>query len=119
MNYIDANFNRLNQETPKALNLYYKSRNAYGKPTHEALFHFFDANGVRVFTGYGASGGFSVTIYRKHTLAEFKKDWPESDADLNWKMKRIGVIMTFGNRELAEEKGFSIAFEQLEYLLNN
>jgi hypothetical protein len=41
------------------------------------------------------------------------KEWPESGKDLNWKMKRIGVIQSFNTRQAAEDKGFDIAFEQL------
>jgi hypothetical protein len=32
-------------------------------------------------------------------------------------MKRIGVIQSFNTRQAAEDKGFDIAFEQLEILL--
>jgi hypothetical protein len=27
------------------------------------------------------------------------KEWPESGKDLNWKMKRIGVIQSFNTRQ--------------------
>jgi hypothetical protein len=40
---------------------------------NKKLYDFFDAKGVRVFVGYGASGGYSVTVYRKHTPREFIK----------------------------------------------
>jgi long-subunit acyl-CoA synthetase (AMP-forming) len=35
------------------------------------LYDFFDAKGVRVFVGYGASGGYSVVTVSKHTPREF------------------------------------------------
>ena len=83
------------------------------------LYDFFDENHVRVFVGYAESGGFKVTVYRKYTETEFKKEFPDKDITTNWKMKRIGIIQSFQTRAEAECKGFEVAFGELEFLLEN
>lgn len=83
------------------------------------LYNFFDDNGVRVYTSYGASGGTVPTVYRRRTEREFKKEHPNKSMDVNWKMVRIGIIQSYSTREEAEISGFMEAFKQLEFLLNN
>ena len=82
------------------------------------LYNFFDDNGVRVYLGYGGSGGTTPTVYRRKTDKEFKKDNPNKSLDVNWKMTRIGIIQSYNTREEAEIVGFIEAFNQLEFLLN-
>ncbi|MDC7248566.1 MAG: hypothetical protein PQJ49_01445 [Sphaerochaetaceae bacterium] len=81
--------------------------------------NFFDSNRVRVYTGYGASGGHSVNVYRAKTPDEFKKENPNSNLDVNWRMTRIGWIPSYSSREIAEQVGFTIAFKELNFLLTN
>lgn len=83
------------------------------------LFNFFDDNRVRVYTGYGGSGGFKVEVYRSKTNEEFKRDNPNKELDLNWRMTRIGWIPSYSSREIAEQVGFTLAFRELNFLLTN
>ena len=63
------NDEKLLKETPRVYKLLMseKVKKEFGNLTHQTLYDFFDSNGVRVFIGYGASGGFVPTVYRKHT----------------------------------------------------
>jgi len=107
-------YKKLNKEFPKATILLGALINTPNK-----LIKFFDSNGVRVYLGYGASGGTSVEVYRKRTSKEFKKLNPNSNLDVNWQMTRVGIINSFRTRDEAYKVGFEEAFKQLEYLINN
>lgn len=77
----------------------------------------FDEHGVRVYLGYGASGGHKVTVYRKQTKEEYYKTNPNGSDDCNWQMIRIGIIQSQDTRLKAYKLGFEEAFNQLEFLI--
>jgi len=111
---MKLDYKKLAEDFPKATSLLGVKSNA---PTR--LMKFFDSNGVRLYLGYGASGGHVPTVYRKRTVAEFKKKNPNTDLDLNWQMERIGMISSYNTRDEARKFGYEEAFKQLEFLLNN
>lgn len=111
---MKLDYKKLSKDYPKATSLLGYKSNYSNK-----LIKFFDSNGVRVYLGYGASGGNRVEVYRKRTSKEFKKLNPNSNLDLNWQMTRIGIISSFNTRDEALKVGFEEAFKQLEYLINN
>jgi hypothetical protein len=110
---LGLNYNKLSKEFPDAVAKIGKSQSI------QRLIQRFEQNGVRVYLGYGASGGHVPTVYRKKTVAEFKKDSPNKSLDLNWEMTRIGIIQSYNTRELAYKAGFEEAFNQLQYLIDN
>ena len=112
------NFKKIEKEYPKSFEMF-SNQTIANKKTKKNLYAFFDSNYVRVFVGYSASGGFNPSVYRKYTTNEFKKAFPDKDKALNWNMKRIGIIQSYQSRLEAENKGFEIAFRELEFLLEN
>lgn len=81
-------------------------------PKKRDLYDFFDSVRIRVFIKYATSNGtWNFEIYRKKT----KK---ESKGELDWKMIRIGNIVSLPSRSEAETKAFTKAFEILEERLN-
>ena len=111
---MKLNYKKLNKEFPKAISLLGVKTNSSSR-----LNKFFDSNGVRIYLGYGASGGTTPDVYRKRTSTEFKKLHPNSNLEVNWEMKRIGIIQSFSSRDEAFKVGVEEAFKQLEFLLNN
>jgi hypothetical protein len=111
---IELDYKQLSEEFPDAVRRLKSLVRAV-----DTLIEIFDENGVRVYLGYGASGGHSVEVWRKKTEKEFKKDNPNKDLDLNWRMTRIGIIQSYNSREEAYKAGFKEAFNQLQYLIDN
>ena len=70
---------------------------------------YYDHRGIRIFTGYAANGLFSLTIYRRKSEDEKKKNPPRA-----WSMVRHGHIQSYRTRKLALEKGFEIAEDLLK-----
>lgn len=110
---LELKYDKLSKNSPNAVVKIGKSQNV------QELIQRFDENGVRVYLGYGASGGHIPTVYRKQTESEFKKVNPNKSLELNWRMKRISIINSFNTRKEAYKAGFEEAFNQLQYLIDN
>lgn len=99
------NWNKIKKEYPNAYSFWRK-----GKVKNK--FKFFDSIGIRVFTGYSASGCFNVEVFRKKTKHESK-------GELDWSMIRVSNIKSYHTRGEAEADGFEMAFQILEDWINN
>lgn len=114
---MKLNYKKIQEAFPEAIALL--KEELFLSNNRTKLLNFFDNNRVRVYTGYGASGGHSINVYRAKTSEEFKKDNPSSNTDVNWRMTRIGWIQSYSTRQVAEQVGFILAFKELNFLITN
>lgn len=72
----------------------------------------YDKRGVRAFVRYSEGNGtWAIECWRKKTKKELQEEWEKLHIPIecNWKMKRVGWVITYLTRGEAERKALELA----------
>jgi hypothetical protein len=80
----------------------------------EKILSSYDKRGVRAFVKYQTeSGKYGIEIYRKKTAKELQEEFEKFNTpiDGNWRLKRIGHVLSYESRVIAYKKAIDLAGE--------